>query len=118
MVGNAEDVEKDDELLPIMFIGYPSNPNYTVDEKYLKHLAEKYGGPVKALQYRKADPQLRTYVLIEFYDLQHTKRSRRKFCQNKVNFLGDQKCDVSILSLLPNKQINPSIPPYPIIPQS
>jgi hypothetical protein len=35
-VGNAEDQEKDEELLPILFIGYPSNPNYTVDVQHLR----------------------------------------------------------------------------------
>jgi hypothetical protein len=42
--------------MPILFIGYPSNPNYTVDVLHLKELAEKFGGPLKALEYRKADP--------------------------------------------------------------
>jgi len=56
IVGNAENEEKEDEMMPILFIGYPSNPNYTVDVMHLKDLAEKFGGPIKALEYRKADP--------------------------------------------------------------
>lgn len=30
--------------MPILFIGYPSNPNYTVDVLHLKEQAEKFGG--------------------------------------------------------------------------
>jgi hypothetical protein len=52
--------------MPILFIGYPSNPNYTVDVHHLKEQAEKFGGPIKAIEYRKADPQLRTFVLIQY----------------------------------------------------
>jgi hypothetical protein len=52
-------------MMPILFIGYPSNPNYTVDVLHLKELAMMFGGGIKALEYRKADPQLRTFVLIE-----------------------------------------------------
>lgn len=37
-------------MLPVMFIGFPPNPNYTVDEKFLKKMAEKYGGDVKGVQ--------------------------------------------------------------------
>lgn len=56
IVGNADDSEKEDELLPILFIGYPSNPNYVVDEVLLRKLAEKYGGDIKAMEHRKGDP--------------------------------------------------------------
>ena len=56
IVGNADDSEKEEELLPVLFIGYPSNPNYMVDEALLRKLAEKYGGLVKAMEHRKADP--------------------------------------------------------------
>lgn len=36
-------------MLPIMFIGYPSNPELMVDEKLLKKYAEKCGGPIKGI---------------------------------------------------------------------
>lgn len=56
IVGNADDSEKEEELLPVLFIGYPSNPNFTVDEILLRKLAEKYGGHVKTLEHRKSEP--------------------------------------------------------------
>jgi hypothetical protein len=43
-------------MMPILFIGFPSNTNYQVDQKQLRLLAEKYGGAIKALDYRKNDP--------------------------------------------------------------
>ncbi|KAM3130839.1 hypothetical protein pb186bvf_017028 [Paramecium bursaria] len=102
IVGNAEDQEKDDEMLPIMFIGYPSNPELMVDEKLLKKYAEKCGGPIKGIQIVQPETQqLRSYVLIEFIDLKDCKKARRKFCRYKIQYLGDKKCDVAILSNLP-----------------
>lgn len=94
-------------MLPTMFIGYPANTNYTVDEKFLKKLAERYGGPVKNIQHHMPDqPQLRSYILIDFAELRDCKKARRKFCRYKIQILGDKKCDVAILSTLPNSSHN------------
>lgn len=40
---------KEDEMLPIMFIGFPPNQSCTIDEKFLKKMAERYGGDVKGV---------------------------------------------------------------------
>ncbi|CAD8076990.1 unnamed protein product [Paramecium sonneborni] len=99
IVGNAEDCEKDDDMLPVMFIGFPPNQNFTIDEKFIRKMAEKYGGDVKGVQlFLPQSPQLRSYVLIEFVQLRDCKKARRKFCRYKIQILGDKKCDVSILS--------------------
>ena len=72
-------------MLPIMFIGFPPNPNCTVDEKFLKKMGEKYGGDVKGIQHFQPDsPQLRSYILIEFAVLKDCKKARRKFCRYKI----------------------------------
>ena len=42
--------------MPILFIGYPSNPSFTIDEVLLRKLAEKYGGPIKNLEHRRSEP--------------------------------------------------------------
>ncbi|CAD8139870.1 unnamed protein product [Paramecium octaurelia] len=102
IVGNAEDSEREEEMWPVMFIGFPPNQNYVLDEKFLKKMAEKFGGEVKGIQHFQPDsPQLRSYVLIEFSFLKDCKKARRKFCRYKIQILGDKKCDVAILSNYP-----------------
>ncbi|CAK60357.1 unnamed protein product (macronuclear) [Paramecium tetraurelia] len=116
IVGNAEDTEKDEDMLPIMFIGFPPNQSFTIDEKFLKKMAQKYGGDVKGIQiFQPQSPQLRSYVLIEFSQLRDCKKARRKFCRYKIQILGDKKCDVAILSNYSanpqnKKQANPYMP--------
>ncbi|CAD8047547.1 unnamed protein product [Paramecium sonneborni] len=102
IVGNAEDSEREEEMWPVMFIGFPPNQNCVLDEKFLKKMAEKFGGEVKGIQHFLPDsPQLRSYVLIEFSLLKDCKKARRKFCRYKIQILGDKKCDVAILSNYP-----------------
>lgn len=36
-------------MLPVMFIGFPPNQNFTIDEIFLKKMAEKYGGNIKGV---------------------------------------------------------------------
>jgi hypothetical protein len=76
-----------------------------VDEVLLRKLSEKYGGMVKAMEHRKADPQLRTYVLIEFFSVADTKKAKKRFLRHKVQTLGDKKCDVAMLSNLPSSLV-------------
>ncbi|CAK83224.1 unnamed protein product (macronuclear) [Paramecium tetraurelia] len=107
IVGNAEDSEREEEMWPVMFIGFPPNQNYVLDEKFLKKMAEKFGGEVKGIQHFQPDsPQLRSYVLIEFSFLKDCKKARRKFCRYKIQILGDKKCDVAILSNYPTNVQN------------
>ncbi|CAD8132488.1 unnamed protein product [Paramecium pentaurelia] len=107
IVGNAEDSEKDEDMLPVMFIGFPPNQSFTIDEKFIKKMAQKYGGDVKGVQlFHPQSPQLRSYILIEFSQLRDCKKARRKFCRYKIQILGDKKCDVAILSNYSNNLQN------------
>ncbi|CAD8138992.1 unnamed protein product [Paramecium pentaurelia] len=107
VVGNAEDCEKDEDMLPVMFIGFPPNQNFTIDEIFLKKMAEKYGGNVKGVQFfQPQQPQLRSYILIEFSQLRDCKKAKRKFCRYKIQILGDKKCDIAILSNYTNNSQN------------
>ena len=101
-MGNQEDYENDEDMIPILFVGFPPVCSY-LDQSNFRDMCERIGGPVKSLSLKQVDLKLRSYILVEFEYLQDAKRCRRKLVKHKLQFLGNKKCDVAILSRLKNQ---------------
>ena len=56
IVGNDEEYERPEDLLNILFLGFPPLQYMKMDEIALRTICEKLGGPVKQFYTKRPDP--------------------------------------------------------------
>lgn len=101
-MGNNINRERDEELLPILYVGYSITGRMLGEDK-LRKVFKRYG-KFKYVKCHKSDRHtgLRSYALVEYEDLNSAKYARKKMYINdksggRRKRIGDWKLEICLL---------------------